>query len=346
MEMKEIVLLTYGLFAGHSLFLASWLFLKHKHSGNRLLGLILLLLTLRVGKSILSLAIFSWAIPVNVIGLAAMAALGPFALFYMQALFCNTSLPLKKMALHLVPAFICLGAWRWTLINPAYYVITAHLFAYLVYTASILFRNSEKYVVDNIRWRWSKYVLAGLFAITVSFGLQLFLYAPVLYLANIGISVLVLYLLSWWAVNENKLFVESTRKSTEAEPEAYTELGVQIKKLMDEEVFIEPDLNLSKLARRLNVQPYRLSKAINVYFNNSFPELILSYRIRKAEQLLTSFSKFYTIEAIAYESGFNTLSVFYLAFKKAHGMTPAQYRKHQEANGSSAEIGNQDHKGF
>src|SRR5688572_12526725 len=166
MAMKDFVLLTYGLFAGHSLFLAAWLFLRHKHSGNRPLGLILFLLTLRVGKSILSLAIFSWAVPVNVIGLASMAALGPFVLYYIQELFSTHTRPVKKMWLHLVPAVICLGAWSWTLINPAHYVITALLLGYLMYTAARLFRNSETFAADNIRWRWSKGVLLGLFAIT------------------------------------------------------------------------------------------------------------------------------------------------------------------------------------
>jgi AraC-like DNA-binding protein len=42
----------------------------------------------------------------------------------------------------------------------------------------------------------------------------------------------------------------------------------------------------------------------------------VDYRLCKAEQLLSSLSKIYTIEAIAYGSGFNTLSVFYQVFKK------------------------------
>ncbi|HEU5292923.1 MAG TPA: AraC family transcriptional regulator, partial [Cyclobacteriaceae bacterium] len=107
-------------------------------------------------------------------------------------------------------------------------------------------------------------------------------------------------------------------------------IGESVKKLMDAEAFVDSDLNLSKLAKNLDVQPYILSRAVNIYFNKSFPELMLDYRLRKAEQLLSSLGKVYTIEAIAYESGFNTLSVFYQTFKKRNGLTPAQYKKRME----------------
>jgi AraC-like DNA-binding protein len=53
----------------------------------------------------------------------------------------------------------------------------------------------------------------------------------------------------------------------------------------------------------------------------------LGYRIKKAEQLLLTRGELLSIEGVAYESGFNSLSGFYTSFKKLHKMTPAQYRK-------------------
>jgi AraC-like DNA-binding protein len=90
-------------------------------------------------------------------------------------------------------------------------------------------------------------------------------------------------------------------------------------------------MNLTALAKRLNKQPYLVSRVINDKFNKTFPELLLQYRIQKAEELLlSSLNKTYTVEGIAYESGFSTLSAFYTAFKKETGMTPTQFKKRSE----------------
>jgi len=93
-------------------------------------------------------------------------------------------------------------------------------------------------------------------------------------------------------------------------------------------VFINTDLTVSSLAAKLKCPAYMVSRAINQYFNKSFSELIVEYRIKKAEKLLAADpQKSLTIEAIAFESGFNTLSAFYKSFKKINGMTPSQYRE-------------------
>jgi len=328
--MDEVVLISYGFFCGYSLLLVVLLFVRHENSGNKLLSFVLLLLLGRVGKSVISLAFPGAILPVNVVGLASMAALGPMMLFYVEELYTGSRIPRRKAAIHLIPAVACLLVWDWTLLNPAYFVITAHFLGYIFYTAGWLFANREIYAIDNIRWRWSKGVITGIFIMSISFATQLFIYEPVLYLGNIGISVGVLYLLSFWAMRQNRLFVELAKKSVDDSTEVYAKLGEAVKKVMDEEAFVDSDLNLGKLARNLKVQPYILSRTVNIYFNKSFPELILDYRLRKAEQLLSSLGKVYTIEAIAYESGFNTLSVFYQSFKKRNGMTPAQYKKHLE----------------
>jgi AraC-like DNA-binding protein len=326
--MKEIILLGYGVFTGHSLLLALLLFLKHRNSGNKLLGLILLLVTVRVGKSIISLAWLEWALPVNVFGLAAMAALGPLLVFYVEELYTESK---RTVWIHLLPAVVCLAAWNWTLINIGYIIITAQFLGYFAYTCRLLINRSELYAVDNIRWRWTKGVVLGLLAIAISFTIQMIFYDPMIYLANVGVSVTVLYVLSLWALRQNKLFTEGSRKSVEPESDTYTRIGEKVKKLMDEEAFVDSDLNLSTMAKSLEIQPYLLSKTINSCFKMTFPEMILEYRLRKAEQLLiSSLGKVYTIEAIAYESGFNTLSVFYQAFKKRNGITPTQFKKRME----------------
>jgi AraC-like DNA-binding protein len=59
--------------------------------------------------------------------------------------------------------------------------------------------------------------------------------------------------------------------------------------------------------------------------NKHFSEFINTYRIDFAKKLLKE--TYLKIEAIAYDSGFNSLSTFNTVFKKETGFTPSKYRK-------------------
>lgn len=167
-------------------------------------------------------------------------------------------------------------------------------------------------------------------AIWTSFFLQLYAYGKVFYLVVVLASILFYYGMSLWAFSRHKLFICHKNKK-EVESEDYTLIRAQVEQLMAEEIYIDASLNLSLLAKRLNKQPYLISRAINDQFNRTFPELLLYYRIKKAKELLlSSLNRTYTVEGIAYESGFSTLSSFYTAFKKETGMTPTQFRKINE----------------
>jgi AraC-like DNA-binding protein len=80
------------------------------------------------------------------------------------------------------------------------------------------------------------------------------------------------------------------------------------------------------LAVRLKAPPYLVSKAINQNFSCSFPEFLTSFRVNKAERLLVTKSEMLSIEGIAYECGYSSLSAFYASFKKIHKLTPAEFR--------------------
>jgi AraC-like DNA-binding protein len=335
--MKEVVLFAFAFFCGHSLFLAVLLFLKHKNSGNKLLGILLILLTVRVGKSVLILYKPELALPASIFGLSAMAAAGSITYFYILNLFSKTAFE-KLQLVHFVPAIICLFLWKWSYLNYSYYLISILLCGYLLSITYILYKNKSTYITDNIKFRWATGVTVALWFLTITFILQLLIYMPILYLAVVGLSSMWLYALSLWAFRQNSLFTEPEKRKLETEAIGYSELGERIKKKFEEGIYLEHDLNLSKFAKILNEPPYLVSKAINSTFNKSFPEMLLTYRISQAEQLLLSQShKIYTIEAIAFESGFSTLSAFYQAFKKTHSITPTQYKK--QAEKSSLNVG-------
>jgi AraC-like DNA-binding protein len=95
--------------------------------------------------------------------------------------------------------------------------------------------------------------------------------------------------------------------------------------LLDSEVYTNPDLTITMLARQMNTSTERISTAINKEMNKNFFDLINEKRVEKAKGLLMDKINLLTVEAIAYEAGFNSRASFYRAFKKCTGLTPSGY---------------------
>lgn len=98
--------------------------------------------------------------------------------------------------------------------------------------------------------------------------------------------------------------------------------------MQEEQVFLDPDLTIEKLASRLSTSRHHLSQALNEQLGQSFFDYVNRWRIERAKDLLRdpdlSHQK---IAAIAYDAGFNSLSTFNEVFRKTEGQTPSQFRK-------------------
>jgi len=186
----------------------------------------------------------------------------------------------------------------------------------------------ETFRTDDMKWRWIMFIIGSVFILFITFVCQLLFYQPLVYQLIVISAALVFYSLSWYAIPRSRLFIAEAQKKI-ADTQTYQVLGSRIQKLLEEEeVFINTDLTVTSLAVKLKCPAYMVSRAINQYFNKSFSELIVEYRIKKSEHLLLADSqRSLTIEAIAFESGFNTLSAFYKSFKKLNGITPTQFRE-------------------
>ena len=97
-----------------------------------------------------------------------------------------------------------------------------------------------------------------------------------------------------------------------------------IEKLISSQIYLDPELNLYKLAELIEVKPYLLSKSINNILRCSFGELINEQRVKHFVELIRIQPKG-TIESHMYDSGFQNKSTFYKAFKKFFHVTPKQY---------------------
>lgn len=100
--------------------------------------------------------------------------------------------------------------------------------------------------------------------------------------------------------------------------------------LVDERQFLDPDLNLEKTAKALEISQGHLSKTINTELGIGFKDYINSLRVAEAKSyLLDSEFSNYTLVAIGLEAGFNSKSAFNSSFKKITGVTPSQFKKRQ-----------------
>ncbi|WP_316791679.1 AraC family transcriptional regulator [Pedobacter frigoris] len=95
--------------------------------------------------------------------------------------------------------------------------------------------------------------------------------------------------------------------------------------LMRSGIYTNPDLTIGILAREMHISTEKISAAINKEMNKNFFDLINEKRVDKAKELLGNKINLLTIEAIAYEAGFNSRASFYRAFKKCTSLTPSEY---------------------
>ncbi|SDL15077.1 AraC-type DNA-binding protein [Pedobacter sp. ok626] len=95
--------------------------------------------------------------------------------------------------------------------------------------------------------------------------------------------------------------------------------------LTESGIYTNPDLTLGILARGMRMSSDKISAVINKQMNKNFFDLINEKRVEKAKELLEGKINILTIEAIAYEAGFNSRASFYRAFKKCTTFTPSEY---------------------
>lgn len=102
-----------------------------------------------------------------------------------------------------------------------------------------------------------------------------------------------------------------------------------LKELMeDEKVYLDPELTLKELAEISGMPSNQMSQLLNEGFGQNFSEFVNSYRLDAfKEKVQNTVNHHKTILALAFESGFNSKTVFNTFFKKMTGLTPSKYWK-------------------
>jgi AraC-like DNA-binding protein len=90
--------------------------------------------------------------------------------------------------------------------------------------------------------------------------------------------------------------------------------------------FLDPDLSLRSLAEQINMHPNQLSWLVNESMGRNFNEFINHYRVEAFKELANDPKNSHlSLIGLAYDSGFNSKTVFNTYFKKETGLTPKEY---------------------
>jgi AraC-like DNA-binding protein len=130
---------------------------------------------------------------------------------------------------------------------------------------------------------------------------------------------------------------EPTEEETHGQNKMRKELyNLLIKRLEEEKLYLDPELNLNKLTTLLQTNKRYLYEAISNHTQDNFKDLVNAFRVRAAQDLIeqiarqelqTETSKIYL------QAGFNSMTSYYRVFKKHTGVTPNQYAEDYKTRG-------------
>lgn len=124
-----------------------------------------------------------------------------------------------------------------------------------------------------------------------------------------------------------KLIQQENNK--EAEQNDRSELYHAMIKLIEEErLFLNPQLDQKMLVSMLHTNKQYLYEAISQHQDSNFKHIINQYRVNEAKKLMEQYvssGKTFSFDAIYLDSGFNSITSYYRAFKTFTGLTPKEY---------------------
>ena len=98
--------------------------------------------------------------------------------------------------------------------------------------------------------------------------------------------------------------------------------------ILGDKAFLIHELNIKELAERMETSPHMLSQLINEIYHENFFHFVNGHRVDYAIQKIKQGDlRKMTMEAVAYESGFNSKTTFNRAFKRKMNCSPKEFHK-------------------
>ena len=94
------------------------------------------------------------------------------------------------------------------------------------------------------------------------------------------------------------------------------------------QLFTQPQLKLSDVAKQMELPPHQLSQIINAHYGKPFYDFVGAYRVHLLKERLGSpENKKFTILSLGLDCGFSSKASLNRVFKEHTGLTPSQYQK-------------------
>lgn len=301
---------------------------------NRIFGWFLLVLSLRVLKSVFYS--FSTEEPIFFLqsGPAFFLLIGPLLITYVASLL----KPIHVFVRHWKPHLILWGG------------IAICLFLFFPFPQNVALNKEFFLPIINVQWLlytgmggWllasntnyfsrldqpKKWLLSLLLAVLIIWSVFFFSSFRYFISGSIVFSLLFYSCYAYFVFHKKSasaIFQRIKPNSSPSSAPEVTRLIEQLKALMvTEKPYTNAGLKSADVARQLNLSTHELSRLINEQLGRSFTDFINEYRVEEAKRLIVSNSR-YTLEAIGQQAGFNSKSAFYKAFKKFQGTTPGQF---------------------
>lgn len=333
-----------GAFNGLILGVYFFFFASKKHLSNYLLGALLFVLSIRIGKSVVYF--FDRSLPLTYlqIGLTACFFIGPFLYFYIKSEVRQIrTLPKVwtwQMMVWLLIAVLVGGAYsyeRFPELWRHYFIPLIYLQwgVYIAFSIFSLIPVIKKWVRKESLKTYEKWVLAVCGGVLIVFTCYVWSILNITKGSYISASLyfsFIMYVVIFillYRKKTNDLSSFSTQKYADKklnDEEAQLMIGRLKKAMLEKELYRNPNLKINDLAKAINVSGHQLSQLLNNNIEKNFTLFINEYRIDEACKILSNNSNL-TIDAVGAEVGFNSKSTFFATFKKIKGMTPSVFQQ-------------------
>jgi len=290
-------------------------------------------------------------------------AYGPLLYLYSESLIYEFFRPKFKYLIHFIPSFIALVCFFFNIPTKSFMAPILYVILICYITFAIVKIVKYRRVLVNamsttnqtdlkwLQWIMIIFILALIFDIVdyffintrVVFGISL-ADTVILFLINwiffkglkqpqifLGISKKDLYEAQEIKnLNRSRVLDETAKyKYSSLSKEEMNIISIRIKELFESEnLYLEPQLKIEELAKRLNVTRHNISQTINLMAQKPFYDFVNEYRVNHFKKLLTDRNnRKFTILALGIESGFNSKATLNRVFKQNIGQTPREYRR-------------------
>lgn len=277
--------------------------------------------------------------PLFALNRSAYFSFGPLLFLYLRSVVKQPLTPAWIIAMFL-PALVPLVAVGFHFRVPLW-TMQLDLLAFLVLSFIQLRKNDREKQEDRLyaadrQWYLSlfgSFVIIWLVANLLMIDSSLYLIELIMVFILLFYIDLVLAVKAYWLRKGDESEPQKYKNSRLSDKEEDEIVGLLISLMELEKAYLDPAVTLPKVAGAIGVKSYKVSQIINQKFNMTFNEYINSYRIADVKTALKQpENRDLKIACLAFDYGFNSISVFNTAFKKFEKSTPSQFREEMFMN--------------